>query len=384
MAAVRKCTPTAGPAQCRPKTGQTWCLRAKHADGLRVHKHFSLESEALNLRNQLAGERAGGTRVPGRGSRDTFEAYGERWRDSSGAPGARRRPLRPPAGLQAGREGPGSPLRRPPATEAAEGAPGRLRPLHSRAHPGLRGRRPAPGARRRRLPHRPHRAAHPAPAGPARHHRRHNRRTWCRRGPKRSPSWAPRPPATGSAWPSGSAAVSGSARSSGCAPRMRTCSPGPSPSPSSSNAEGTCRPRHGEACAPSRSPSSSPSSCAGPCGTTRPPACRSWPGPGAGCCAGTAGTSRHGAPPSRAPASTAKRYKFHSTRHYAVSSMLGAGVPLPEVAAYIGDHIETVTRVYAHFLDDAPRTAKSRPRPGPRAGFRPNIRGGDVVTHVGG
>ena len=54
-----------------------------------------------------------------------------------------------------------------------------------------------------------------------------------------------------------------------------------------------------------------------------------------------------------------KRYKFHSTRHYAVSSMLGAGVPLPEVAAYIGDHIETVTRVYAHFLDDAPRTAKA-------------------------
>lgn len=53
------------------------------------------------------------------------------------------------------------------------------------------------------------------------------------------------------------------------------------------------------------------------------------------------------------------RYKFHASRHYAVSAMLGAGVPLPEVAAYIGDHIETVTRVYAHFLDDAPRTAKA-------------------------
>jgi integrase len=53
------------------------------------------------------------------------------------------------------------------------------------------------------------------------------------------------------------------------------------------------------------------------------------------------------------------RYKFHATRHYAVSSMLGAGVPLPEVAAFIGDHIETVTKVYAHFLDDAPRTAKA-------------------------
>ena len=53
------------------------------------------------------------------------------------------------------------------------------------------------------------------------------------------------------------------------------------------------------------------------------------------------------------------RYVFHATRHYAVSNMLAAGVSLPEVAAYIGDHIETVTKVYAHFLDDAPRTAKA-------------------------
>jgi integrase len=55
----------------------------------------------------------------------------------------------------------------------------------------------------------------------------------------------------------------------------------------------------------------------------------------------------------------ADRYKFHSSRHYAVSAMLGAGVPLPEVAAYIGDSPETVLKVYTHFLEDAPRTAKA-------------------------
>jgi hypothetical protein len=60
------------------------------------------------------------------------------------------------------------------------------------------------------------------------------------------------------------------------------------------------------------------------------------------------------------------RYKFHATRHDALSSsMLGAGLPLPEVAAHIGDHIETVTKMYAHFLDDAPRTAKTAPEQGP-------------------
>jgi integrase len=53
------------------------------------------------------------------------------------------------------------------------------------------------------------------------------------------------------------------------------------------------------------------------------------------------------------------RYRFHATRHYAVRSMLLNGTSLAEVAEYIGDSIETVQRVYAGFLQDAPRTARA-------------------------
>ena len=52
------------------------------------------------------------------------------------------------------------------------------------------------------------------------------------------------------------------------------------------------------------------------------------------------------------------RYKFHACRHYAVSAMLGQGVPLAEVAQYIGDAPETVIKVYTHFISDAPKAAK--------------------------
>src|SRR3954470_594312 len=47
-------------------------------------------------------------------------------------------------------------------------------------------------------------------------------------------------------------------------------------------------------------------------------------------------------------------YKFHAARHFAVSSMLARGVPITEVAYYVGDAVETVSRVYAHWLRDAP------------------------------
>ena len=30
-------------------------------------------------------------------------------------------------------------------------------------------------------------------------------------------------------------------------------------------------------------------------------------------------------------------YRFRAARHYAVSSMLAYGVPIPQVAAYVGD-----------------------------------------------
>jgi site-specific recombinase XerD len=47
------------------------------------------------------------------------------------------------------------------------------------------------------------------------------------------------------------------------------------------------------------------------------------------------------------------RYKFHAARHFAVSNMLGRGVSLVEVAAYVGDAPETIMGVYAHFLRES-------------------------------
>ena len=52
------------------------------------------------------------------------------------------------------------------------------------------------------------------------------------------------------------------------------------------------------------------------------------------------------------------RYKFHSARHYAVSAMLAAGVSLAEVAAYVGDAVETIMTTYAHFLRESESMAK--------------------------
>jgi integrase len=54
----------------------------------------------------------------------------------------------------------------------------------------------------------------------------------------------------------------------------------------------------------------------------------------------------------------ADRYKFHAARHYAVSSMLGRGVSVVEVAAYVGDAPETIISTYAHFLRESKSVAK--------------------------
>lgn len=45
-------------------------------------------------------------------------------------------------------------------------------------------------------------------------------------------------------------------------------------------------------------------------------------------------------------------YKYHALRHWCASTMLAAGVALPIVAGYIGDHQHTIIRVYAHWLRD--------------------------------
>ena len=54
-----------------------------------------------------------------------------------------------------------------------------------------------------------------------------------------------------------------------------------------------------------------------------------------------------------------RRYKFHSARHFAVSNMLGRGVSIVEVAAYVGDSAETIMSTYAHFLRDSQSFAKT-------------------------
>jgi integrase len=46
------------------------------------------------------------------------------------------------------------------------------------------------------------------------------------------------------------------------------------------------------------------------------------------------------------------RFVFHSLRHFAASSMLAEGAPITAVAGHLGDTVETIQRVYAHWLRD--------------------------------
>ena len=46
------------------------------------------------------------------------------------------------------------------------------------------------------------------------------------------------------------------------------------------------------------------------------------------------------------------RYKFHALPHFCASSMLAAGVNPVAVAGHLGDTLETLYRVYAHWLRD--------------------------------
>lgn len=46
------------------------------------------------------------------------------------------------------------------------------------------------------------------------------------------------------------------------------------------------------------------------------------------------------------------RFKFHSLRHFCASSLLVEGAPLTAVAGHLGDTVETVSRVYVHWLRD--------------------------------
>jgi integrase len=57
-------------------------------------------------------------------------------------------------------------------------------------------------------------------------------------------------------------------------------------------------------------------------------------------------------PALRAAGLAEDRFVFHSLRHFAASSMLAEGAPITAVAGHLGDTVETVQRVYAHWLRD--------------------------------
>lgn len=46
------------------------------------------------------------------------------------------------------------------------------------------------------------------------------------------------------------------------------------------------------------------------------------------------------------------RFTFHALRHFCASSLLAEGAPLTAVAGHLGDTVETVSRVYLHWLRD--------------------------------
>jgi integrase len=46
------------------------------------------------------------------------------------------------------------------------------------------------------------------------------------------------------------------------------------------------------------------------------------------------------------------RFKFHSLRHFAASQMLAKGAAITAVAGHLGDTVETIERVYSHWLRD--------------------------------
>jgi integrase len=45
-------------------------------------------------------------------------------------------------------------------------------------------------------------------------------------------------------------------------------------------------------------------------------------------------------------------FKFHACRHWCASTLLAEGAPITAVAGHLGDTVETVSRVYAHWLRD--------------------------------
>src|SRR5215207_4084253 len=57
-------------------------------------------------------------------------------------------------------------------------------------------------------------------------------------------------------------------------------------------------------------------------------------------------------PALRAAGLPADRFKFHACRHWCASTLLAEGAPITAVAGHLGDTVETVSRIYAHWLRD--------------------------------
>jgi integrase len=82
MASIKKVTPTQGPKACRPKTGRLFCVLGRHVDNTLVHRHFPREDQAKDLVRRLGAEHVGGQRVGSRPSNVMFQSYAEEWRDA--------------------------------------------------------------------------------------------------------------------------------------------------------------------------------------------------------------------------------------------------------------------------------------------------------------
>jgi integrase len=46
------------------------------------------------------------------------------------------------------------------------------------------------------------------------------------------------------------------------------------------------------------------------------------------------------------------RFAVHACRHWCASTLLAEGAPLTAVAGHLGDTVETVSRIYVHWLRD--------------------------------
>jgi integrase len=56
--------------------------------------------------------------------------------------------------------------------------------------------------------------------------------------------------------------------------------------------------------------------------------------------------------PALRDAGLAGRFTFHALRHFCASSLLAEGAPFTAVAGHLGDTVETVSRIYVHWLRD--------------------------------